>query len=190
MSGIILASASPRRSQLLKMCNLNFETIKPEADETVEENISADKAVVQLAERKATNVMNKVDNNKIVIAADTVVSLENNILTKPTSREDSYRMLHMLSGKVHQVYTGVCLGKNERILKSFYCKTDVKFYKLCKEEILSYIATGEADDKAGAYAIQGMGAIFVEKITGDYYNVVGLPIASLVREIKKLEARS
>ncbi len=190
MADIILASASPRRSQLLKMCNLNFEIIKPEADETVEENISADKAVVLLAERKATDVMNKVNNNKIVIAADTVVALKDKILTKPTSREDSYRMLSMLSGKAHQVYTGVCLAKKQKILKSFYCKTDVKFYKLSKEEILSYIATGEADDKAGAYAIQGMGAIFVEKISGDYYNVVGLPIASVVREIKSLEARS
>ncbi len=186
MSNIVLASSSPRRKQLLQMCGLDFDVIASKCDESIKSKLSAREVVTELSQAKAVDIFEKVEKNKIIIAADTVVSLNDNIFTKPNSEQDSYNMLTSLSGKTHQVYTGVCLAKNKKIIKSFYCKTDVSFYKLSDEEILAYIATGEPCDKAGSYAIQGIGAALVKEIYGDYYNVVGLPIARVIRELREM----
>lgn len=180
---IILASKSPRRKELLSMCCEDFEIIPTDVDETLPENISPDKAVEYLSKIKAEPLRNK---NAVVIGSDTVVALGNLILGKPKDDSDAYNMLKMLSGKTHSVYTGVTLMNGEREV-TFHEKTDVTFYELTDEEIREYVASGECRDKAGAYGIQGLGGLLIERINGDYNNVVGLPVSRLNRELKKFE---
>lgn len=178
---IILASGSPRRSEILKNAGIFFEVSVADADETLPKNIMPDKAVKYLAELKGDAVSTKIDG--VIISADTVVTLDNTILGKPSDEQDAERMLKMLSGKTHYVYTGVCIQDSKR--KTVFCeKTAVTFYELDEAEIKEYVATGEPMDKAGAYGIQGLGALLVKKIDGDYLNVVGLPMARLKRELK------
>ncbi len=180
--GLILASGSPRRKEILENAGYKFEIITADADETLPEKISPEEAVKFLAELKGDAV--KKDNGGVVISADTVVAFGEKILGKPKSEEDAKRMLKMLSGKIHSVYTGVCVQDEEKKI-TFAEKTDVKFYGLSEKEIDDYVLTGEPMDKAGAYGIQGKGAVLVEKIDGDYLNVVGLPLARLSRILKQ-----
>lgn len=173
---IILASSSPRRIELLKRLNLNFKTIPAEIDENIDEKEPINH-VLTLAELKAKEVFKKSEKGQVIIAADTIVYYKQ-IIGKPKDYNDAFKMLKTLSGKWHSVYTGVfILFPNEAV--SFYEKTDVKFKKLSNELIKFYLSSDEAYDKAGAYAIQGLGSILVEKISGDFYNVMGLPISKL-----------
>lgn len=174
---LILASASPRRKQLLSLITDNFTVITDETDETLPDCIEPHDAVESLALRKAQAVAFQYPQD-VVIGADTVVTLEGDILGKPWDPEDAARMLSRLSGKRHQVYTGVAVlypGGQEL----FHQITHVDFNRLTQEQIARYVNTGEPMDKAGAYGIQQRGALFVKGIEGDFYNVVGLPVARL-----------
>jgi len=179
---IILASTSPRRKELIKLLFDNFECVAPVADENAPHNIPPKELPTYLATQKALSVAKNFQND-IVIGCDTLVFLEDKILTKPKDEEDAKNMLSSLSGKVHEVITGCCLclkGKSY----TFSDSTMVEFYPLTPQEINEYVATGEPLDKAGAYGIQVKGALLVKAVYGDYFNVVGLPIAKLKREIE------
>ncbi len=184
MKNLVLASGSPRRKELLEQLNYRFEVARNIVSEEVEDKVTPDQYVVLLAERKA-EYASKTFQNAVVIAADTVVVLNNTILEKPSSKEEAAEMLSSLSGMVHHVYTGVAIVKKNQT-QSFFEKTEVEFWTLTAEEIQRYIETGECFDKAGGYGIQGKGATLVKRINGDYYTVVGLPIARLSRELRKL----
>ena len=181
---IILASASPRRKELIAYIGENV-TIRPaDCDETLPENTGAREAVEYLSKIKNDAVQKISDKNALIISADTVVAVDNKILGKPADKEDARRMMRLLSGKTHQVYTGVTISKGGKEI-TFSEKTDVVFYELKENEIEEYISTSEPYDKAGGYAIQGKAGLLVKGINGDYYNVVGLPVARLKREIEK-----
>ncbi len=175
----ILASQSPRRKHLLKLLGLKFKSFHPQ----IEENHRGEKPVYyakKLAEDKA-EVANKKFQNKIIIAADTIVVIDGKILEKPKSPDDAKRMLRTLSGKTHIVYTAICLiNQNNKKKLIDVEKTLVTFRKLTSKEIDEYVESGSCLDKAGSYGIQDdLGAVFVEKINGCYYNVVGLPLQKL-----------
>lgn len=179
MSNFILASGSPRRRELLKNAGYDFQIIPSGVDEDLPENISPEKAVEMLAESKCLDILKKHEDS-VVLGCDTVVAFDNVILGKPEDEEDAFNMLKSLSGKTHSVFTGVCIADKERTV-TFSVETKVKFYDLSNTTIKSYISSGEPMDKAGAYGIQGLGAILVEKFNGDYYTVVGLPLAETQR---------
>ncbi len=184
---IILASNSPRRRELLEMVGLKFDIIADNTPEPINRDKSPDAVVCELAEFKGRNVSKKLDNKEgaIIIAADTVVAVDNEILGKPEDLQDAMRMLLKLSGKMHHVYTGVyVLDTDTEKCLSFCEKTEVFFKKLDIDEIKDYISSGEPMDKAGAYGIQNLGSLFVEKINGDYFNVVGLPLSRLGSVLK------
>ena len=206
MKQIILASASPRRKELLEQIGLEFEIVPAKGEEIITKT-APDAIVMELSGQKAREVAAMVKDyqethreimtpqDTLVIGADTVVAAENEdgvmqILGKPKDEADAYRMLSMLSGKAHAVYTGVTfifLDKSGKAGEySFYEKTKVHMRKMSDLEINRYIATGEPMDKAGAYGIQGKCAIYIEKIDGDYNNVVGLPISAIYHELQKL----
>lgn len=172
---LILASKSPRRRELLSLITTDFEIESADVDETLPEGISPQEAVEYLSRIKAEPFDNGAD---IVIGADTVVAVDGRILGKPSDRLQAAEMLRSLSGRYHSVFTGVTIIKPEKTV-TFSVETRVKFFDLSEVEINNYTATGECDDKAGAYGIQGKGSLFVEKIDGDYFNVVGLPISKL-----------
>lgn len=180
---LILASGSPRRAEILTQGGFVFEKRVSEADETLPDGISPDAAVEYLAKQKGTAVQRNA--GELILSADTVVALDGRILGKPADRADAARMLSALSGRTHSVYTGVYLtdGVQDAL---FHEKTDVTFFPLTEAEIQQYIDSGEPMDKAGAYGIQGRGALFVEKIDGDYLNVVGLPLAKTARQLKEV----
>lgn len=183
---IILASASPRRKELLEQLGLDFEIIVSDIEEVITET-EPGRVVEELSAQKAEAVFHQTEGDVLVIGADTVVALEGNILGKPKSKENAKEMLRCLQARSHGVYTGVTLytRKGEKEFRNtFYECTNVKFYPMTESEIKWYVETGEPMDKAGAYGIQGLGAKFVEKISGDYNNVVGLPIARIYQEIK------
>lgn len=193
---IYLASASPRRKELLGQLGLDFVVFPARGEEHITE-AAPEHAVTELARQKAGEIYDKVleagadTEDSLVIGADTVVCCDGVILGKPGSREDAAEMLRHLSGKTHQVYTGVSLWMREqgrKVQYSFYEKTDVTMWELSEEEIAAYVASGEPMDKAGSYGIQGKGAAFVQGIRGDYHNVVGLPIGRLYQELKQLGA--
>lgn len=189
---IILASKSPRRSQLLTWAEIPYEIITIETDETFPENLEVKKVAEYLAIKKAENVRNLlVQQDKKapiapVLSADTVVIIDNEILGKPASRAEAIQMLMKLSGNVHEVMTGVCfLAEGRRI--TFSEKTIVEFHKISKKEITHYVDNYNPLDKAGSYAIQEwIGVIGIKSIQGDFYNVMGLPISRVVQELKKL----
>ena len=192
MKRIILASASPRRRELLERAGVNFEVIPASGEEN---RISDDpkEAVQQLARDKAVSVMHTIEvsaDGTLVIGSDTVVVFENMILGKPHDIEDAVNTLKKLQGNTHQVYTGVSVLEKKNGVwteHTFYESTDVTFYPVSDEEIRAYVATGEPMDKAGSYGIQGIFGIYVRGICGDYNNVVGLPVARLFYEMKKSE---
>lgn len=195
MKRIILASASPRRRELLERAGVNFEVIPASGEEN---RISDDpkEAVQQLARDKAVSVMHTIEDSAdgtLVIGSDTVVVFENMILGKPHDIEDAVNTLKKLQGNTHQVYTGVSILEKKNGVwteHTFYESTDVTFYPVSDEEIRAYVATGEPMDKAGSYGIQGIFGIYVRGICGDYNNVVGLPVARLFYEMKKSEIDS
>lgn len=182
MAEIILASASPRRKELLETAGISFTVKVADVEEVIEKNMSADKVVMSLALQKASAVA-KDNPDAVVIGADTVVVLDGEILGKPKSEENAVELLMMLSGRVHTVYTGVAIIKGEKV-KNFCEATQVEFYPLEKEEAEAYVATKEPMDKAGAYGIQGRGCVLIKRINGDYFNVVGLPVSAVYRELR------
>lgn len=178
---IILASTSPRRRALLEQIGLGgFKLSAPQVDEEIDRDMPPGAQVEALSLRKARAVGAKADPDDVIIAADTVVSLEGEVLGKPHSEMDAFKMLSALSGNRHQVYTGMTVLQGERTVTE-HEMTTVSFRELEPEEIWAYIATGEPMDKAGAYGIQGVGALLVDRIEGDYYNVMGLPVYRLGR---------
>jgi septum formation protein len=179
----ILASASPRRQELFKYATESFEIIPADIDEAIPPNIPAESCAEYLAVQKAKAVAQEY-SEAVVIGCDTVVICDGAIFGKPKDSDDARNMLRSLSGKSHRVATGVCLCIGQR-LTSFSEVTKVEFYSLSDEEIDSYIQTGEPFDKAGAYGIQGYGAVLVKGIHGDFFNVMGLPVARLAREYNK-----
>ena len=176
----ILASQSPRRLELLSRLVSDFEILADDSEETLIPGEKPEQAVKRLAQEKAENVSKKTGKDALILAADTVVVLEGRILGKPKDEADAFHMLSSLSGNTHQVFTGIAVldaktGRCETAAEM----TKVRFRKLSEEEILRYIASGEPMDKAGAYGIQEKGALLVEGIEGDYFNVVGLPLCRL-----------
>lgn len=184
MKKIILASASPRRRELLETAGVEFEICVSDADESIPEGTKPVDAAEMTAAKKALAVAES-HKDDIVIGADTIVVADGKILGKPRDKADAEAMLAMLSGDEHEVITGVCLVCGNEI-NSFAQISKVKFYDLTAEEIRAYVATNEPMDKAGSYGIQGKGCTLVEKIEGDYFNIVGLPVARVVREINKM----
>ncbi len=181
---IILASQSPRRRELLKRIGIeNFKVIPAQGEELATRTLTPDQLVEELSQRKCAEVA-AAHPKDLVIAADTVVSVHNRVLGKPRSEEDAARMLAALSGKLHLVYTGVTVAKEGRTLTQHEV-TSVRFRTLTQADIIRYIATGEPMDKAGAYGIQGYGSVLVEGISGDYYNVMGLPVCRLARMLAR-----
>ncbi|MDD6702952.1 MAG: Maf family protein [Clostridiaceae bacterium] len=182
MTDIILASASPRRSELMTLAGFRFDVICADIDEIVPEKALPQEVVMSLALQKAQAVA-KDHRKSAVVGSDTVVALDGKILGKPRSEKEAAEMLRSLSGRIHKVFTGVAIICGEKVT-SFFEETEVEFYPLTDQEILDYVATGEPMDKAGAYGIQGRGAVLVKRINGDYFNVMGLPISKVYRELK------
>lgn len=182
---IILASGSPRRRELLEQIGIkNYRIVSPDVDERVEGRPAPAELVEVLSRRKAQAVGERVGDAALVIAADTVVALEGTILGKPHSREEAAAMLAALSGKEHQVYTGLTVLRGRESVTE-HERTAVCFRALSEGEIADYVATGEPLDKAGAYGIQGVGALLVTGIRGDYFNVMGLPVCRLGRVLRQ-----
>ena len=176
---IILASKSPRRRALLEQMGVrDFRIVTPDIDEHMDRDLPPAELVRQISLEKAQAVAAQADPNTVVIAADTVVALDGVVLGKPADKEEAFRMLSLLSDNRHQVYTGLTVLRGEQVFSQWE-ETAVTFRSLTAEEIEAYIATGEPMDKAGAYGIQGYGALFIEGISGDYYNVMGLPVCRL-----------
>lgn len=198
---IILASGSPRRKQLLEQIGMEFEVWPSDCEEVITSVVPAD-VCVELSEMKALDIASGIrayneahsdiasEHDIMIIGADTIVVYEDKILGKPKDEQDAKDMLRMLSGKTHSVYTGVTfvfMSEDGRVgSHSFYEKTLVTIYDLSDNEIEEYVAGGDPMDKAGAYGIQGFFAKYIKKIDGDYYNVVGLPVGRLYREMKNI----
>ncbi len=184
MNNIILASASPRRKELLTLAGIQFTVDVADADESLPQGIYPENAVEQLSKKKAHAVFQN-NPNSIVIGADTVVSIDGKILGKPKNYDEAFEMLSMLSGKMHSVFTGVCIKSQSKEIV-FSQETNVEFYNLTNQEIDKYIKTGDCFDKAGGYGIQTNGCTLIKGIVGDYFNVVGLPVAKTVRVLREI----
>lgn len=191
---IILASASPRRKELLRQIGLEFEIQVSQVEEVITQT-QPGKVVEELSSQKARAVVDALDEEEykegvLVIGADTVVAADGEILGKPKDESEAMKMLHFLSGRSHEVFTGVTLfykkQGRERIIKSFHERTAVVFYPMGDDEIAEYVATRDCMDKAGAYGIQGFCARYIKGIEGDYNNVVGLPVGRLYQEAKEM----
>lgn len=177
MCNIVLASSSPRRKELLSKFNIDIEIIKSEIIEKIKENESPYEIAMSLALQKAIDVASDIKEEKIVIAADTIVVYGDNILGKPNSKEEAFNMIKMLSGNKHSVITGLCILKANSDLKIVdYVETKVIFRNLSQDKINNYLDTNEYEDKAGAYGIQGFGSVLVKSFEGSYTNIVGLPV--------------
>ncbi len=179
---LVLASASPRRKQLLSLLTSNFDIEVSSVDETIPDNVTASDAAAFLATKKALDVA-KNRPNDIVIGADTIIVYKDKIYGKPTSKEDAKNMLSSFSGNTHQVITGVCVVQGKKTI-SFSSVNKVEFYQLTEEEIEEYLNDNEYIDKAGSYAIQGKAGLFIKEIAGDYNSIVGLPVSKLNRILK------
>ena len=185
MEKIILASNSPRRREILSNF-IDFTVISKEIDEIKDDCFSPWTTVMALAYEKGIEVA-KDNVDKVVLSADTLVELDGKLLGKPKNREDAKIMIKSLSGKIHNVYTGYAIFKLSKKIKYVsYEKSSVKFYDLSDDEIEKYLDTLEYKDKAGAYGIQGKGSLLVEKIEGDYFNIVGFPIGKINRDLMRL----
>ena len=178
---MILASKSPRRKELLSLVTEDFRIIPANGEEILPEGISPEQAVILLSRQKAEEIYKKY-KKETIIAADTVVAIDGQILGKPTSPENAAEMLRTLSGRVHSVFTGVCVIDTDGRMHSFADETTVEFHELTEQLIADYVASGEPMDKAGSYGIQGRGALLVKRIEGCYYNVMGLPIGRIFHE--------
>jgi septum formation protein len=183
---IILASSSPRRAEILRQAGIPFETLVTNSDESRRDRESPVELVLRLAEAKARAAASQTSGPGIVLGADTEVVVDGQVLGKPTSADDARAMLRRLSGRVHDVITGLALIKMPGdTLRSEHETTRVTFAAMSDEEITSYVATGEPFDKTGAYAIQGAGGRYVTRIEGCYFNVMGLPLARLYRMLRE-----
>lgn len=181
---LILASSSPRRKELLELLGIPFQIKVSDVEETYQDGLQPHEIVMELARIKA-NAIAETNKKSVVIGADTIVVSDGKVLGKPADKEEAISMLTQLSGKVHQVFTGVALLKDGNT-HLFYEKTDVEFWPLEEKEVEQYVLTGEPFDKAGSYGIQGYGSLLVKRIEGDYFTVVGLPVSRLNRELKKI----
>lgn len=183
---VILASGSPRRRELMELMGIPFETDVSDADEDIDKEMPPERYVGELSRRKAKAVEARHEKD-IIIGADTIVVMDGTVLGKPKDKDDALRMLHMLAGRTHSVYTGVTIsytkGIADRAEESFHVRTDVTMYPANEMLLEAYTESSEPYDKAGAYGIQGRGALLVERIEGDYYNVMGLPISGLYRRL-------
>jgi len=181
---IILASKSPRRKQLLELAEIPFEIVAAGTDEHFPKNLPMEEIPVFIAKQKAIAVA-KNQPHKIVLAADTIVTIDNEVIGKPKDRNDAIRILQKLSGRMHRVITGVSIVSEDK--EEFFCDiTEVNFYPLSNKQIEFYIDEYQPYDKAGAYAIQEwIGAIGIEKINGDFYNVMGLPVSRVVQALQR-----
>ena len=186
MPRLVLASTSPRRRELLGLLGLPYEIIPSSYDEeAVDPNtLTPSDYVIQLARGKASEVAARLDADALVIGADTTVVLDGRYLNKPVNPADAARMLRALSGRTHEVYTGLCLVHGDTVVTDF-ARTEVTFDTLTDDIIAAYVATGEPLDKAGAYGIQGKALSFIPAIHGDYFNVVGLPLFLLSQMLSK-----
>lgn len=184
---IFLASKSPRRRKLLQQLNLKFNSFSVEMDEKIHPGEKPYNAVIRLSKEKMNLAKSKIKNG-VIVTADTIVVLDKTILGKPLNKEDAFRILKLLSGRTHNVYTGYSIfnsGNHKTI--SEYEKTEVTFRELTNDEIMDYIQGGSPMDKAGAYGIQDdFGAVFIKKINGCYYNVVGLPLAKFYHALLRI----
>ena len=190
MESIILASASPRRKELLSQIGITYEVIPSNTEEIITSSVPAE-IVMELAKQKAEDVARNVNiPGKIVLGADTIVAYDDKVMGKPADEKEAFAMISMLEDATHQVYTGVSLSylkENGEIYSHvFYEKTDVMVYPMTKDEIQGYIDTKDCMDKAGSYGIQGAFAAYIKGIKGDYNNVVGLPIGRVYQELKNL----
>ena len=192
MNKIILASQSPRRKQLLEWAEVPFEIVVKETDERFPPGLEPDEVAVYIARNKAFAVQQLRSNlsagaeDEVILAADTIVVLGDNIIGKPVHREDAVSILLALSGSIHKVITGVVIRKGDREI-AFADTTEVEFHQVSVKEIEFYVDKYKPYDKAGAYAIQEwIGVIGIKSINGDFYNVMGLPVSRVVRELKKL----
>jgi len=184
MKKIILASQSLRRKQLLEWAEIPFEIVVKETDETFPEDLNVDDAAIHIARQKALAVEPVVSENAVILAADTIVVLEGRIIGKPKDRVEAIRILSDLSGHKHVVITGVVIRQNEREV-SFADSTEVYFHELSREQIEFYVDKYKPYDKAGAYAIQEwIGVVGIKSVTGDFYNVMGLPVSRVFRALK------
>ena len=183
MTRIILASKSPRRKELMQLLKLPFEIIVSDIDEQIDYNNDLVKEIEKLSYQKAQAVY-KDHTDALVIGSDTIVKIGNDVLGKPHSIEEAKKMLRELSDNTHQVVTAVTIIKNDKV-ETFSEVAEVTFYPLTEEEIEEYVNTNEPMDKAGSYAIQGDGAKFIRHINGDFYTIVGLPVAELYHRLKK-----
>jgi septum formation protein len=185
MHKIILASQSPRRKQLLEWAEVPFEIVVKETDETYPEGLAVDEVAVHIARNKALAVQDIVAPGSIVLAADTIVVLNKRIIGKPKSREDALSILGDLAGNKHAVITGVVIRRQEKEI-AFADTTEVLFHELSREQIEFYVDKYKPFDKAGAYAIQEwIGVVGIKSVSGDFYNVMGLPVSRVVRELNK-----
>lgn len=186
MKKIILASQSPRRKQLLEWAEIDFEIIVKETDENYPADLPADKIAVHIARNKALAVQSMVPDDSIILAADTIVVLNDRIIGKPKDREEAIGILMDLSGNKHTVITGIFIKRNEQEI-SFADTTEVNFHTLSKEQIAFYVDKYKPYDKAGAYAIQEwIGVVGIQSVNGDFYNVMGLPVSRVVQALKKM----
>jgi len=185
MDKIILASQSPRRKQLLEWAEIPFEIFVSETDESYPEGLKVDDVAVHIARNKALAVQDKVTPGSVILAADTIVVLNKRIIGKPKDREDALSILSALAGRMHAVITGVVIRQHEKEI-AFADTTDVLFYELSREQIEFYVDKYKPFDKAGAYAIQEwIGVVGIKSVSGDFYNVMGLPVSRVVRELNK-----
>jgi septum formation protein len=185
MNKIILASQSPRRKQLLEWAEVPFEIVVKETDETYPDGLKVDEVAVHIARNKALAVQDIVAPGAIVLAADTIVVLNTRIIGKPKNREDALSILSDLAGNKHAVITGVVIRQYEKEI-AFADKTDVLFHDLSSEQIEFYVDKYKPFDKAGAYAIQEwIGVVGIKSVSGDFYNVMGLPVSRVVKELNK-----
>ncbi|KEQ22592.1 Maf family protein [Paenibacillus tyrfis] len=191
MKTLVLASSSPRRQELIQMLGLPFEIVTNDVDETVSNDLSPKQIVEELSLRKAKASTARItDSHLIVIGSDTIVVYSEEVLGKPKDQEDAFRMLKLIEGKTHQVYTGItCIDVGESRVITRSRVTDVRMKALSDEQIRAYIATGEPMDKAGAYAVQGIGSTIVESINGDHFNVVGMSLSLLSEMLEELNVK-
>ncbi|MBM7097997.1 septum formation inhibitor Maf [Bacillus sp. H-16] len=185
MTRLILASQSPRRKELLEQAGIPFHTISSQVEEKTDPTLSPEELVVSLAMQKAEAVFKKNPEN-VVLGSDTVVSIDGRVLGKPSDKKEARDMLRMLSGRTHEVFTGVAVLSGDKT-RTVCEKASVQFYDLSDEEIDGYIKSGEPFDKAGSYGIQGLGAVLVERISGDYFAIVGLPLAKTIRVLREFD---
>jgi septum formation protein len=186
MERIVLASQSPRRKQLLEWAEIEFDIIVPQTDESFSPGIAMDELAIHIAREKARSIQSELSHERIILAADTIVVLDKQVIGKPTDKTHAIEILQQLSGKKHQVITGVVILKGKKEV-AFADTTDVTFHQISKDQIEFYVDKYKPYDKAGAYAIQEwIGVVGIKNISGDFYNVMGLPVSRVVRELQNL----